>query len=52
MGEPNLLQLFGDSPVEPFKTFQNLFRDRYEVPYSLGGIVLAYVYRAEALRGS
>jgi len=51
IGEDVLLGLFGASRPEPFKTFYNLFKDNYQMPYQLGGLLLAIPYRMEALNG-
>lgn len=37
---------------EPFSTFRNLWRDHHELAMSLGGLVLAMIYRTEAARVS
>jgi hypothetical protein len=50
IGEPALLQLFGTSPQEPFLTFRNLWFTNKELPFRLGGLVLALVYRTEEVR--
>jgi hypothetical protein len=50
VGEPYLLQLLGVDSVEPYKTFKNCWYHHPELPYRLGGIVLAMIYRTEALR--
>lgn len=42
--------LFGASPVEPYLTFSNLWDKQRQLPYRLGGLVLALAYRMEALR--
>ena len=49
VGEPVLLQLFGVSPVEPYKTFHNCFLNHPELAYQLGGLLLALVYRTAEL---
>lgn len=48
-GEPTLLQLFGAAPAEPFLTFRDLFFDHPELPYRLGGLLLAVAYRSDAV---
>jgi hypothetical protein len=50
IGETYLLQLFGTANAEPFKTFRNCWYKHPELPYRLGGIVLAMIYRTEELR--
>jgi hypothetical protein len=50
IGEPVLLQLFGTSPVPPYDTFHNVWRDHPELPYRLSGILLALAYRTEEIR--
>lgn len=37
--------LFGVRPAEPFKTFRNLWYDHPALPYSLGGLLMALIYR-------
>ena len=48
------LELFGvGSPRgagEPFKTFRNLFKLHPEMPYRMGGILLAFIYELDRLR--
>lgn len=48
------LELFGvGSPraeTEPFRTFRNLYSHHQELPYRLGGLVLAIIYRMDELR--
>lgn len=50
IGEPNLLQLFGTSQEEPYRTFQQCWENHPELSYRLGGLVLAIIYRTEELR--
>lgn len=50
MGEPTLLRLFGLDDEEPWSTFRNLWRRHDELPYRLGGLLLAVGYRTEAFR--
>ncbi len=45
VGEPSLLQLFGSSPVEPYKTFKACWGTHPEFAYRLGGIIVAVIYR-------
>lgn len=49
-GEPMLLELFGVTDEEPYKTFKNLWADHPLPAYRLSGIVLAMIYRLQALR--
>lgn len=53
-GAPYMNQLFGvGTPLaatEPFKTFRNLWFQHPELAYRLGGLLLAVIYRMEALR--
>ncbi len=46
VGGPYMTQLFGEVPVEPYKTFANLWNDHHALPYRLGGLLLAAVYRS------
>lgn len=50
VGEPVSLRLFGTSSAEPYATFRNLWRKHGELPYRLGGLLLALIYRTEELR--
>lgn len=50
VGEPYLIQLLGVDSSEPYKTFRNCWYHHPELPYRLGGIILAMIYRTEALR--
>lgn len=47
---PATLRLFGDDPAEPYRTFRNLWSSHPELPYRLGGLACALVYRAEEAR--
>lgn len=49
LGEPVLIELFGVNPLEPLKTFKNLWFDHANPVYRLGGLVLAMIYRANEL---
>jgi hypothetical protein len=50
IGETRLINLFGANPVEPYRTFYNLWNDHFALPYQLGGLLAAVVYRSnEAL---
>jgi len=51
IGEVNENSLFGTTLVEPYKTFANLFFDHPELAYSLGGFLLAVIYRTNELWG-
>jgi hypothetical protein len=46
----SFVQLFGAAPVEPYLTFSNLWLSHPELPYQLGGLVLALLYRTEEVR--
>lgn len=50
IGEPNLLQLFGTTQEEPYRTFKQCWENHPDLAYRLGGIVLAVIYRTEELR--
>ncbi len=50
VGEPVMLQLFGLSNDEPWVTFRNLWYDHHSLPYRLGGLLLAMIYRTEEVR--
>lgn len=50
LGEPTTLALFGLGPAEPFATFRNLWRDHEQSAYKLGGLLLALIYRTDAIR--
>lgn len=49
----SMLELFGvgtsRASSEPFKTFYNLWRGHFALPYKLGGLVLALIYRMDEL---
>ena len=49
-GLPAARKLFGDDPGEPYRTFRNLWSSHPELPYRLGGLTCALVYRAEEER--
>jgi hypothetical protein len=51
LGEPAYLELFGLRDEEPYLTFKNLWFDHPMPVYKFGGLVLAWIYRAETLRG-
>lgn len=40
----------GLSRSEPFKTFRALWHEHAQLPYKLGGLVLAYIYQTERVR--
>lgn len=44
-----LEELFGVLPAEPYKTFSNLWTANPHMPYALGGLLTAYIYRIHAL---
>lgn len=50
IGEDTLLQLFGVGTAkggeEPFTTFYQLWKKHPELPYQLGGLLLAWIYQA------
>jgi len=52
-GEPLLLELFGIGTevdgTEPWKTFRNLWNRHDQLPYALGGLVLALIYQINRL---
>jgi len=54
IGEPTMLELFGvgsqQGASEPFKTFRNLWYQHHELPYKLGGLLLAMIYQTDKLR--
>jgi len=45
---------YGTMPslVEPYTTFKNLWDSHPSLPYRLGGLLLAYIYRIEAIRAN
>ena len=53
-GEPSTDRLFGlgdpYGSAEPFKTFRNLWYTHKELPYRLGGLLLALIYQLERVR--
>lgn len=50
--EQDLDYLFGVSPEEPYRTFNNLWLTHEWLPYRLGGLVLAVAYRSEEERSA
>jgi hypothetical protein len=50
LGEPVFLELFGAAPVEPYATFKNLWFDHPSAAHRLGGLLLALIYRTDAVR--
>lgn len=50
IGEPTMLALFGVSRDEPWNTFRYLWYQHTELPYKLGGLLLALIYRTEEVR--
>lgn len=49
LGEPDFLQLFGITSVEPYQTFKNCWNNHPDFAYRLGGLVLAVIYRTREL---
>jgi hypothetical protein len=49
LGEPDFLQLFGVTDVEPYLTFKNCWNNHPDFAYKLGGLVLATIYRTQEL---
>jgi hypothetical protein len=49
-GDDVLTELFGTKREEPWNTFRNLWYDHPELPYKLGGLVLALIYRTDKAR--
>ena len=49
-GEPFILDLFSPWTEEPWKTFYNLWLGNKEMPYRLGGVLLALIYKTEQVR--
>lgn len=47
LSEPTTLQLFGVTGDEPWLTFRNLWFTHKELPYRLGGLLLALIYRTD-----
>lgn len=50
LGEPTLIELFGITKSEPFRTFRDVFNYGRETPLRLAAAVLALAYRTDALR--
>jgi len=50
VGEPTGLQLFGVQPSGDYALFQSLWTSHPLIPYKLGGLVLAMIYREEEIR--
>lgn len=48
-GFDNLQQLFGEAPVEPYRTWQNLFQSNRPLPWKLGAAVMAVIQRTHEL---
>lgn len=44
--------LFGEHPVEPYKTFKTLWLTHPQIQYGLSGLVLALAYRIDEQRGT
>lgn len=49
IGEPVLIQLFGVSNEEPYRTFKNCWNNHPEMAYRLAGFVLAMIYRTNEI---
>lgn len=51
IGDDKLLALFGvgdpKGSAEPFLTFRRLWEDHPDLPYRLGGVLLAWIYQAD-----
>lgn len=56
INEESQAALFGsampNNAAEPYGTFFRLWRNHHELPYSLGGLVLALIYRTEGFRNA
>ena len=52
VGEENLNDLFGLSPVEPYLTWKNLWESHRPLPYRLGALLLAVAQRTLEARGT
>jgi hypothetical protein len=50
-GDDVLTELFGTKRIEPWNTFRNTWYDHPELPYRLGGLVLALIYRTNIAGG-
>lgn len=50
VSEPQLLQLFGVAPIEPYATFLSCWTRHPEFAYRFGGLILALIYRSEEIR--
>lgn len=42
--------LFGEAVQEPFRSFQQLYQNHYDLAHRFGGLLLALIYRTEQLR--
>ena len=51
VGDDVLTELFGTKRIEPWNTFRNTWYDHPELPYRLGGLVLALIYRTNIAGG-
>lgn len=51
LSDTRLLPLFGAAPAEPYKTFKALWDSHPFLPYQLGGLLLATVYRSNEVWG-
>lgn len=52
LGDVAVADIFGSVPVEPYRTFLNLWRNHPWLAYRLGGLLLAVIYRTDALRST
>jgi hypothetical protein len=43
-------ELFGVAPVEPYKTYRNLWRNHEQLAYQLGGLLMATIHRIDEAR--
>jgi len=50
IGETVTVQLFGAGSVEPYSSLRNLWQYHKDMPYRLGAVVVALVYRMEERR--
>ena len=49
-GLETAFDLFGDALQEPFRSFQQLYQNHYDLAHRFGGLLLALIYRTEQLR--
>lgn len=50
IGEATLAAVFEPATAEPYKTFQNLWQQKKEIPLKLGGLLTAFLGRCEERR--